>query len=72
MAAGLPVVAAGAGGLVEAVPGEGLYPPGDVAALADRVRALFGDAEAGESALSLARARYAPPVVAARLRELYS
>jgi glycosyltransferase involved in cell wall biosynthesis len=72
MAAGLPVVAARAGGLVEAVPGEGLYPPGDVAALAERVRALFGDAAAGERALAVARARYSPPMVASRLRELYS
>ena len=72
MAAGLPVVAASAGGLPEAVPGEGLYPPGDVAALTDRVRALFGDADAGERALEVARARYAPAVVASKLRELYS
>ena len=72
MAAGLPVVASSAGGLAEAVPGEGLYPPGDVAALAERVRALFGDAGAGERALAHARARYAPPVVASQLRELYS
>jgi glycosyltransferase involved in cell wall biosynthesis len=71
MVAGLPVVAASAGGLAEAVPGEGLYPPGDVAALTDRVRALFGDAAAGERALKLARSRYAPPVVASQLSELY-
>jgi glycosyltransferase involved in cell wall biosynthesis len=71
MAAGLPVVASSAGGLAEAVPGEGLYPPGDVAALAERVRALFGDAEAGERALALARERFSPPVVASRLRALY-
>jgi glycosyltransferase involved in cell wall biosynthesis len=71
MAAGLPVVAASAGGLAEAVPGEGLYPAGDVAAAADRVAALYGDAEAGERALEVARARFAAPVVAARLRALY-
>jgi glycosyltransferase involved in cell wall biosynthesis len=71
MAAGLPVVASGAGGLVEAVPGEGLYPPGDVAALAERVAALFGDAAAGERSLEVARARYAPSVVASKLRALY-
>src|SRR3954465_12271227 len=34
MAAGVPVVAARSGGLAELVPDEGLYPPGDVAALA--------------------------------------
>ena len=42
MAAGLPVVAASAGGLAETVPEEGLYPPGDVAVAAERVRALYG------------------------------
>jgi glycosyltransferase involved in cell wall biosynthesis len=71
MAAGLPVAAASAGGLAEAVPAEGLYPPGDVAALAERVRALYGDGDAGERSLAFARARYAPPLVAARLAELY-
>jgi hypothetical protein len=35
------------------------------------VRALFGDAEAGERALALARERFSPPVVASRLRALY-
>ena len=71
MAAGLPVVAASAGGLAETVPDEGLYPPGDVAVAAERVGALYGDAAAGERALALARARYAPPVVAAALRSVY-
>jgi glycosyltransferase involved in cell wall biosynthesis len=71
MAAGLPVVAARAGGLAETVPDEGLYPPGDIEALAERVRALFGDAAAGERALALARERFAPDVVASQLSELY-
>jgi glycosyltransferase involved in cell wall biosynthesis len=71
MAAGLPVVAAAAGGLIEAVPAEGLYPPGDVAALAERLSALWRDAAAGERALAAVRARAAPEVVAAGLRELY-
>ena len=71
MAAGLPVVAARAGGLAETVPDEGLYPPGDVDALAERVRTLYGDAAAGERALALARERYAPAVVAAQLRDVY-
>jgi glycosyltransferase involved in cell wall biosynthesis len=70
-AAGLPVVAARAGGLAEIVPPEGLYPLGDVAALADRIRALWGDAEAGERALAIARERTAPSVVAAALRAVY-
>jgi glycosyltransferase involved in cell wall biosynthesis len=72
MAAGLPVAAAHAGGLAEAVPEGGLYPPGDVDALTDRVRALFGDAAAGERALAAARSLCAPEVVAAALREVYA
>jgi glycosyltransferase involved in cell wall biosynthesis len=71
MAAGLPVVAAAAGGLAETVPEEGLYAPGDVAAATQRIAALYGDAAAGERALTLARDRYAPAVVASHLRELY-
>jgi glycosyltransferase involved in cell wall biosynthesis len=72
MAAGLPVVAARAGGLAEAVPEEGLYPPGDVAALAARIQALWGDAAAGERALARARERWAPEVIAAGLRDVYA
>jgi glycosyltransferase involved in cell wall biosynthesis len=71
MSAGLPVAAARAGGLAEAVADEGHYPPGDVAALAGRLRALWGDAAAGERALARARARWAPAVIAAGLREVY-
>jgi glycosyltransferase involved in cell wall biosynthesis len=71
MAAGLPVVAARTGGLVEVVPADGLYAPGDVGALAERVAALWGDAEAGERALAAARARFSPSVVAAVLRDVY-
>jgi len=71
MAAGLPVVAARAGGLAELVPEEGLYAPGDAGALAARVRALYADAAAGERALAVARARTAPPVVARALRAVY-
>ena len=71
MAAGLPVVASRAGGLAEIVPEAGLHPPGDVAAIADRIRALWRDARAGESALAVARERTAPPVVAAALRAVY-
>lgn len=72
MAAGLPVVAARAGGLAELVPEEGLYPPGDVAALAERVRALWRDEPAGERALAAVRARCAPEVVARALAEVYA
>ena len=71
MAAGLPTVAARSGGLADAVPGEGLYTPGDIEALARRLTALYGDAEAGERALAVARERHAPAVVAATLRQLY-
>jgi glycosyltransferase involved in cell wall biosynthesis len=71
MAAGLPVVAARSGGLAGAVPPEGLYAPGDVAALTDRLRELYGNAEAGERALRLARERHAPSVIATTLRAIY-
>jgi glycosyltransferase involved in cell wall biosynthesis len=71
MAAGLPVVAAGAGGLAEVVPAEGLYPPGDVAALAERVVSLWRAADAGDRALAAARALTAPAVVGAALRSVY-
>jgi glycosyltransferase involved in cell wall biosynthesis len=69
MAAGLPIVAADAGGLAEIVPDR--YPPGDAAALAERIPALWGDAAAGERALALARERTAPAVVGAALRAVY-
>ena len=71
MAAGLPVVAARAGGLAELVPEPALHPPGDVAAMADRIRALWRDGRAGAAALAVARERAAPPVVAAALRAVY-
>jgi glycosyltransferase involved in cell wall biosynthesis len=71
MAAGLPVVAAAAGGLAEVVPPAGLYPAGHVDALTERVRALWGDAQAGEAALAVARERTAPAAVAAALQRVY-
>lgn len=71
MAAGLPVVAARAGGLAEMVPAEGLYRPGDVAALSERLTAMWADAGSGERALAVARTRTAAPVVASRLAEIY-
>jgi glycosyltransferase involved in cell wall biosynthesis len=71
MAAGVPTVATRAGGLADAVPGEGLAPVGDAAALADRLRALFRDAAAGERALARARELSAPQRVAERLRAVY-
>jgi glycosyltransferase involved in cell wall biosynthesis len=71
MAAGLPVVASRAGGLAELVPEAGLHEPGDVAAMAERIRALWRDGAAGDAALGLARERTAPAVVAAALRQVY-
>jgi glycosyltransferase involved in cell wall biosynthesis len=71
MAAGLPVAAASAGGLAEIVPAEGLYPTGDVAALADRVTALWADARSGDRALAAVRERCAPAAVASALRAVY-
>jgi glycosyltransferase involved in cell wall biosynthesis len=71
MAAALPTVAARSGGLIEAVPHEGLYPPGDVAALQERLSSLFGNGQAGERALAAARARSAPEVVSADLQRIY-
>ncbi|HET7568460.1 MAG TPA: glycosyltransferase family 4 protein [Gaiellaceae bacterium] len=77
MAAGLPVVAADAGGPAETVE-DGvagiLYPPGDAAALAAALRDLAGDPERrralGEAGRERAAA-FAPERVAARLREVY-
>jgi glycosyltransferase involved in cell wall biosynthesis len=71
MAAGLPVVAARSGGLAEVVPEEGLYPPGDVPALTERLAALWADAAAGERARQAIAARAAPDVIAGALRDLY-
>ena len=54
------------------MPPEGLYPAGDAEALAERLRALWRDAAAGERALAVVRERYSPEAVAAQLRELYA
>ncbi|HET7489513.1 MAG TPA: glycosyltransferase [Acidimicrobiales bacterium] len=77
MAAGLPVVAAGAGGPAEVITDgvDGLlYPPGDVGSLADRLRDLAADAVRRRSLGAAARSRaaaFAPPVIAAQLEALY-
>jgi glycosyltransferase involved in cell wall biosynthesis len=71
MAAGLPTAASRSGGLTEAVPEEGLYEPGDVDGLAERLQALWRDAQAGERALAVARARWAPAVIAGGLQTIY-
>jgi glycosyltransferase involved in cell wall biosynthesis len=71
MAAGLPVVASRSGGLVEFVPEEGLFAPGDVGALARQLQRAWGDAAAGERALAVVRERCAPAAVARALAEAY-
>ncbi len=71
MAAGLPVVAADAGGLAEVVPPEARHAPGDPAGLAARLRALWADSKAGEANLALARDRFSPEAIANRLRAVY-
>jgi glycosyltransferase involved in cell wall biosynthesis len=71
MAAALPTVAFATGGLRGFVPEDCLAPLGDEAALADLAAARFRDAGAGERALAAARARCAPEVVAAALRQVY-
>jgi glycosyltransferase involved in cell wall biosynthesis len=71
MAAGVPTVAAASGGLAEFVPAEGLFAPGDAPAAAERLRALWRDAEAGERALGVVRERCAPAVVAEALAAVY-
>ena len=77
MAAGLPVVAADAGGPAEIVDDgvDGLlYPPGHAPALAERLRLLAGDRELrarlGRSGRERAR-DFAPDIVAGRLMEVY-
>jgi len=72
MAAGLPVVATRSGGLAEVVEEAGLVPRSDVPALAERLTARFGDAAAGERALSRVRDLCAPAAVAERLRSVYA
>jgi glycosyltransferase involved in cell wall biosynthesis len=71
MAAGLPVAASRIGALPELVPGEWLTPPGDAPALADTVRRLRGDANAGALAIARARAAASPEVVAPALATIY-
>jgi glycosyltransferase involved in cell wall biosynthesis len=77
MAAGLPVVAAAAGGPAEVI-GHGvngwLYPPGDMPALAGAMRMLASDPEMrarlGQAARSRAR-DFAPEAVAPQILRVY-
>jgi glycosyltransferase involved in cell wall biosynthesis len=74
MAAGVPVVAARAGGLPELVGDEACVPRGDARALAERMRALVADPvarqAAGEAALARART-FGEDRYRKRLLELY-
>lgn len=71
MAAGLPVLASEIGALPELVAPEGLVPPGDASALAEAMRRLWGDAEAGRRGHERVAASCSPQAVAAALAEVY-
>jgi glycosyltransferase involved in cell wall biosynthesis len=77
MAAGLPVLAAGAGGPAEVVRHDEdglLYPPGDVGALAAALRRLAADEPARRrlgAAGRLTARRFRPEVAAERLMGVY-
>jgi glycosyltransferase involved in cell wall biosynthesis len=71
MAAGVPVAASDSGGLSELVPAEGLFPVGDAQAAAERLRAVWRSADAGERGLAVVRERCSPEVVAAALAAVY-
>jgi glycosyltransferase involved in cell wall biosynthesis len=77
MAAGLPVIAAGAGGPTEIVTDgvDGLlHRPGDVSSLADALQRLAGDPELrrslGDAAVESARA-YSPGAAAGKTHDFY-
>lgn len=71
MAAGLPVAGSRIGALPELVPAGWLSPPGDASALAETIRRLRGDADAGVLAIARARAVASPEVIAPALRAVY-
>jgi glycosyltransferase involved in cell wall biosynthesis len=74
MAAGKPVVATDTGGVADMLDPGFLVPPGDVAALADCLSALFADpspARIGALLAARARQRYTPAVCARRHLDLY-
>lgn len=71
MAAGLPVLASEIGALAELVAPEGLVPPGDAPALAEAMRRLWGDADAGRRGRERVAASCSPGMVAAALAEVY-
>ena len=78
MAAGAPVVAAAAGGLIEVIDGTGaglLYPPGDAGALSGTLRGVLAHPDAmvaqRASAYALLRDRYTWDAVAALTLPVY-
>jgi glycosyltransferase involved in cell wall biosynthesis len=71
MAAGLPVAASDIGALPELLPAEQLVAPGDPQALAEAIRRLVGDSEAGERARARVAELCSPEVVATGLRRIY-
>jgi glycosyltransferase involved in cell wall biosynthesis len=72
MAAGLPVVGSRIGALPELIPEEGLAPPGDPRALAERILRLRDRTGAGAEALERVRRVCAPDVVAPALAAVYA
>jgi glycosyltransferase involved in cell wall biosynthesis len=71
MAAGVPVVASASGGLKDYVPAPGLFPTGDSAVAAQRLRDLWRSTEHGERGLAVVRERCAPEAVASALAAVY-
>ncbi len=74
MAAGKPVIATDTGGVADMLGAGHVVPPGDVRALASRLRALFADPAPGRTGVLLAaraRQRFAPEVCARRHIGLY-
>ncbi|MEV7550380.1 glycosyltransferase family 4 protein [Amycolatopsis sp. NPDC089917] len=75
MTAGKPVVATDTGGVADMLGPTGLVPPGDVPALAGRLRTLFADpdpARTGALLAARARQRFAPELCARRHLDLYA
>src|SRR5262249_41299754 len=71
MAAGVPVVATRVGGVPELVEGDGLVGVGDIAGLAQKIAARYGDRAIGDRAISDVKTLTQPSSVAAKLRSIY-
>ena len=71
MAAGLPVVAAHAGGLAETVPAAGAIRPATSPRSPTASRRSVAEPMRARPALAAARERFAPSVIAAQLRRVY-